>query len=184
MVEFAEPGGGFHTLSVYIDHNLGGLVKDVLLAERLAELRETMAGAPDADRRRRSASSASARHAPASRPRSYMLDHTLDPPVDEDVHSLRALIDARLRLFPAGFELPDTYVEMPQEERDALLDDFLASPEGGAGAATRTPSSPPSWRSTSAPTTTTAGRCAGVPWSSRSSCSTGGAQDHRGARVL
>src|SRR6185436_19425530 len=48
LLEFAEPGGGFHTLSIYIDHNLGGLVKDVLLAGRLAEVRETMAHAPDA----------------------------------------------------------------------------------------------------------------------------------------
>ncbi|HEY6888601.1 MAG TPA: hypothetical protein VI300_12500, partial [Solirubrobacter sp.] len=35
LVEFTEPGGEFHTLGVYIDHNLGGLVKDVFLAERL-----------------------------------------------------------------------------------------------------------------------------------------------------
>ena len=36
-----------------------------------------------------------------------MLDHTLDPPVDEDVRPMRALIDARMRLLPDGFELPD-----------------------------------------------------------------------------
>ena len=31
---------------------------------------------------------------------------------------------------PEGFELPDDYVEITLEERDALLEDFLSSPEG------------------------------------------------------
>ena len=60
----------------------------------------------------------------------YMLDHTFDPPVSEDVHELRALTDARMRLLPGGFELPDTYVEVTPAEREALLADFLASAEG------------------------------------------------------
>jgi hypothetical protein len=129
MVEFAEPGGGFHTLSVYIDHNLGGLVKDVLLAGRLSEVRETIDHAPDRGRvtfRELDLGEARARVEAAL----DILDRTLDPPVSEDVHALRALIDARVRLLPGGFELPDTYEEMTLEERDALLDDFLASPEG------------------------------------------------------
>src|SRR5205085_12681149 len=60
----------------------------------------------------------------------YMLDHTYDPPVDEDVYSLRALVDARIRLLPEGFELPDDYEEASAEVQQQLLDDFLASPEG------------------------------------------------------
>jgi hypothetical protein len=59
-----------------------------------------------------------------------MLDHTWDPPVNEDVQPMRALIEARLRLLPEGFELPDGYVEVTPEERDALLEEFLSSPEG------------------------------------------------------
>ena len=46
------------------------------------------------------------------------------------MHALRALIDTRLQLLPGGFELPDLYVEVTLEERDALQDDFLSSPQG------------------------------------------------------
>jgi hypothetical protein len=60
----------------------------------------------------------------------YVLDHTLDPPFDEDVHSMRALIEARMRSLPAGFELLDDYRELTLDERDALLTAFLNSPEG------------------------------------------------------
>jgi hypothetical protein len=60
----------------------------------------------------------------------YMLDHTLDPPVNEDVRRLRVLIAARMRLLPDGFELPDDYRQLTPEDREALVDDFLTSPEG------------------------------------------------------
>jgi hypothetical protein len=43
---------------------------------------------------------------------------------------MRALIEARLRLLPEGLEVPDDYVEITPEEREALLADFLSSPEG------------------------------------------------------
>ena len=59
-----------------------------------------------------------------------MLDHTLDPPVSEDVRLMRALMGARMRLLPEGFELRDDKRELTPEERDALLADFLGSPEG------------------------------------------------------
>ena len=129
MVEFAEPSGEFHTLSVYIDHNLGGLVKDVFLAGRLAEVQATMEQAPDHGRvtfREIELGEARARVEAAL----YILDHTMDPPVDDSVPALQALIAARMRLLPDGFEVPDSYVEMTLEERDALQDDFLASAEG------------------------------------------------------
>ena len=50
--------------------------------------------------------------------------------LSEDVGSLRALVEARLCVLPSGFDLPDPYREVPPEERQALLDGFLASPEG------------------------------------------------------
>jgi len=109
---------------------MGGLVKDVFLAGPLSEVRSKFN-----------------RHAPnqvglvirdldlaEARARAeaalYMLDHTYDPPVNEDVRPLRALVDARMRLLPAGFELSDDHQEVRPEERDALLADFLSSPEG------------------------------------------------------
>ena len=129
MVEFADPGGALHTLGVYIDHNLGGLVKDVFLAERLVDVRATIESAPDRDRvawRELGLDEARARIEAAL----DILDHTLGAPVHDEVSSLRALVEARLRLLPSGFELPDSYVEVPREERDVLLADFLASAEG------------------------------------------------------
>jgi hypothetical protein len=59
-----------------------------------------------------------------------MLDHTYDPPVEEDVRTLRALVDARLRRLPDGFELTGEHEESSIEERERLLADFLAAPEG------------------------------------------------------
>lgn len=130
MVEYAGPGCVPHTLGIYIDHNLGGLVKDVFLAGPLSEVRgQFNRHAPnhvglvirDVD-----LAEARARVEAAL----YMLDHTYDPPVNADVRSLRALVDARMRLLPAGYELPDDCEEVSPEARAALLADFLGSPEG------------------------------------------------------
>lgn len=129
MVEFAEPDGALHTISVYIDHNLGGLVKDVFIADALADVRASMENAPDNDRvafHELDLGEARARIEDAL----YLLDHMFDAPVDDEVHHLRALIEARMRLLPEGPELPDTRREFPQDERDALLADFLDAEEG------------------------------------------------------
>ena len=130
MVEFTAPGVQTHTIGIYIDHNIGGLVKDVFLAGPLSEVRAHMERrAPDqAGLAIRDLALAEARarvEAALS-----MLDHTYDPPVDEDVRPMRALIEARMRALPDGFDLGDDYVEVTPEEREALLEDFLASPEG------------------------------------------------------
>ena len=130
MVEFTAPNVETHTIGIYIDHNMGGLVKDVFLAGPLSEVRSEIGRkAPnqvglairDLDLAEARARAEAAFH---------MLDHTWDPPVNEDVQPMRALIEARLRLLPEGFELPDDYVEVTPEERDTLLEDFLSSPEG------------------------------------------------------
>jgi hypothetical protein len=129
MVEFTGPGVRTHTVAVYIDHNLGGLVKHVFLAGPLSEIRADFERAPGrAGAAMRDLDFAEAR----ARVEAGLdiLDHTWDPPVNEDVHSLRALIESRVRLLPDGFELPDGYVDLAPEEREALLEDFLCAPEG------------------------------------------------------
>ena len=130
MVEFTAPNVETHTIGIYVDHNLGGLVKDVFLAGPLSEVRSRMGRkAPNqvgVAIRDLDLAEARARAEAAF----DMLDHTWEPPVDEDVGPMRALIEARMRLLPEGFELPDDYVEVTPEERDALLEDFLTSPEG------------------------------------------------------
>ena len=130
MIEFAAPGGGSHTLGVYIDHNAGGLVKDAFVAGPLSEVRETLAAAGndenDVTFRELELGEARARVERAL----DILDHTLYPPVDEDARSLRAFVEARARLLPTGVTLPDEYVEVTAEERDRLVSDFLGSAEG------------------------------------------------------
>ena len=130
MIEFAGPGYEPHTLGIYIDHNLGGLVKDAFLAGPLSDVRAQLERAEpgsvgisigDLD-----LAEARARVEAAL----YMLDHTYDPPVSEDLRPIRALLDARMRRLPDGFELPDEGEEITPEQREALLADFLTSPEG------------------------------------------------------
>ena len=98
-VEFAAPGGEPHTLGVYVDHNLGGLVTDAFVAGPLTEVRATLgAHAPHVALTISELDLAEARARVESA--LYQLDHTFDPPVDEDVGSLRALIDARSPVSP------------------------------------------------------------------------------------
>ncbi len=130
LLEFEAPGIEGHTVGIYIDHNMGGLVKDSFLAGPLSEVRAQLnRTAPNGVGlviRDLDLAEARARVAAAL----YMLDHTYDPPVSEDVRPMRAFIDARMRLLPDGLELSDDYEEVTPEERDALLADFLSSPEG------------------------------------------------------
>src|SRR5439155_1225787 len=42
MVEFTAPNVETHTIGIYIDHNMGGLVKDVFLAGALSDVRSHM----------------------------------------------------------------------------------------------------------------------------------------------
>jgi hypothetical protein len=130
MVEFAGAGYELHTLGVYIDHNLGGLVKDVFVAGPLAEVRDTFSRQAPHDIhlaiRDLDLAEARARVEAAL----DLFDRTYDPPVSEDVRPARALLGARMRLLPGGFAVPDDVTEITAEQRDELLADFLASPEG------------------------------------------------------
>jgi hypothetical protein len=130
LIEFAPPHGERHTLGIYIDHNLGGLVKDAFLAGPLDEVRSKLSSRAHHGvglaLRTLDPAEARARVEAAL----YILDHTYDPPVDDDVRALRGLIDGRVRRLPDGFELPEDCEEMSVEERERLLAEFLASPEG------------------------------------------------------
>jgi hypothetical protein len=130
IIEFDGYGDEPHTLGIYIDHNMGGLIKDVFLTGPLSDVRAKLSvRAPNGVQltvRDLELAEARARIVAAL----DVLDHTYDPPVDEDVSRLRALIEARVDLLPAGFELGDDYEEIPQAERERMLEAFLATPHG------------------------------------------------------
>jgi hypothetical protein len=130
-VEFEGAGVEAHTLGIYIDHNMGGLVKDVFLGGPLASVREQF-GRRAVDGQRlalRGLDLADAR----ARVESALdiLDHTFDPPVSEDVRTLRALMCARIKTLPEGGAAPEEDPDVTPAERAQLLADFLGSPEGG-----------------------------------------------------
>jgi hypothetical protein len=130
MIEFEGCDRKPYTLGIYIDHNMGGLVKDVFLVGPLSKVRPKLSviasngvrlAVRDLD-----LAEARARVVAAL----DILDHTFQPPVDGDVFRLRALIDARIDLLPDGFTLDDEYVETSQAERERMVEAFLESPHG------------------------------------------------------
>ena len=121
LIEFARPNAEPHTLGLYIDHNMGGIVKDAFVAGPLGEVRERFP-----DLRELDLGEACARLERAL----DILDHTLDPPVGKDVARLRGFMYACTRLLPGGVVLPDELEELAPDERELLLGGFLSSPEG------------------------------------------------------
>jgi len=121
LIEFDRPNADPHTLGLYIDHNMGGIVKDAFVAGPLAEVRDRFPDLCELD-----LGEARARLERAL----DILVHTLDPPVDKDVDRLRGLMYACARLLPGGAALPDELEVPTPQERELLLDDFLGSPEG------------------------------------------------------
>ena len=130
IVEFDGYGEESHTLGIYIDHNMGGLVKDVFLAGPLIDVRAKLSvRAPNGVElavRDLELAKARARIVAAF----DVLDHTYEPPVDEDVSRLRALVEARIDLLPAGLQHDDEDHDIPQADRERMLNEFLDSTPG------------------------------------------------------
>ena len=127
MVGFDGPGGP-DTVGVYIDFNLGHMVKDVFIVptpvDDVRDLLVTEAVAEGTEFRELALSEAAAWWSAAL----TATDMTLDPPVDDDVYRLRPLIDARLSTLPPRGEIAESK-ELNDTDRDELLDEFVASPE-------------------------------------------------------
>lgn len=130
LLESRHPDGETMAVGVLIDRNLGGLAKDVLLAESIEQVAVSMGRFPTADeaelemKRVEPAVAAGLIRAAIAR-----TDMTWDPPVENDFWSGRALALQRADLTPGAVEPPEP-TELPVEERDRLRDEFLASPEG------------------------------------------------------
>jgi Domain of unknown function (DUF1841) len=115
-----------HGISVLVDHNLGGIAKDVYCTlevdEVIAQSRQGAAQDP----------MTVFENLPPQRARAILedafaaTDVTLDPPVGEDFESIRALALSRIRALPA----PDDAEEQSDyddEARAAIAAEFLAS---------------------------------------------------------
>lgn len=134
FIEARHLDGEPHAIGVYIDHNLGGMAKDILMADSLADVERVLASDPDA------------LAAPVLEPigtgeawvridaAMELTDRTLDPPVGEDYASLRAIALLRAAELPGPFpEINEP--ELTQAERDELRAHFLTSPEAAGFAA-------------------------------------------------
>jgi hypothetical protein len=130
LLESRHPDGETMAVGVLIDRNLGGLAKDVLLAESI----EQVVGAMGHHSTGEEAQLELKRVEPGVaagliREAIARTDMTWDPPVDDDFWPGRALALLRADQTPGSVEPPEP-AEVSVEERDRLRDEFLASPEG------------------------------------------------------
>ncbi len=121
------PDGHQHAVAVYIDHNLGTLVKDAFTgsADLLEQFRELAAHDPDTTIAPIPPADAAARVREAL----ALADISVPPFETETYPAVRPLLDARLATMAAGgrgYQHP----EPSPAERDGLLADFFHSPEG------------------------------------------------------
>ena len=128
FVGFTRPGAAAHTVNVYIDRNLGGIAKDAFVAAEplddvLDAVRRTLAD-EDVDLEQQDLADAAAEIRTAF----GCTDRTLGPPGSDTLLAVRGLIEARLRLLPPNGQVAE-WPSLTDPERDALLDEFCASPE-------------------------------------------------------
>ncbi len=130
LLESRHPDGETMAVGVLIDRNLGGLAKDILLAESIEQVASLMgrysAGEEAALELEQVEPGIAAGLIGAAIART---DMTWDPPVDEDFWSGRALALLRAEQTPGVVEPPEP-TEPSGEERDRLREEFLSSPEG------------------------------------------------------
>lgn len=127
LVELSRPDSTRGAFGVYVDHNLGVMAKDILLAPSIAEV-ETLtakAGEESIEFEPTSLGDAAARILAALE----LTEMTLDPPVSEDFRAYRAYVTAQVLRMPLDAE-PPAWPEVSEGEREGLVADFLASPEG------------------------------------------------------
>jgi len=126
MVELAFPGGQALTVVIYIDHNLGTVVKDAFtIPEPLAAVTKLIKENTDADTTVRALDPADAR---ARITEAVELGRRMLPPLESDTWPLcRPLVEWAARLLPAGgagYERP----EWDDASRDHVAHRFLSSP--------------------------------------------------------
>lgn len=128
FVEAIHAGGERHAIGVYIDNNLGVMAKDILMAESIDRVRELMASNPEPGGALTLEPIDPAEAGLRIRDAMKLTDMTLGAPVGEEYATMRSLAILRADQLPYA-DIDVAVAEMPTEERDALLADFLDSPE-------------------------------------------------------
>ncbi|HXF73710.1 MAG TPA: hypothetical protein VNO79_14010, partial [Actinomycetota bacterium] len=124
LAAFRHPGRPPHLVSVLVDRNLGGIAKDIGITDRPAEVLEAWRRHPEFTVEAIDAAEAAGRVRAAVQV--WRLYH--EPPAGDDVPARIPFVLGRLR------GLPDTWQPEParawsEEEREELVQAFLASPE-------------------------------------------------------
>ena len=128
FIEFVRADESCEALGIYVDHNLGGSVKDLLAAPSIDLVRETMEANQEEGPKLTLEEVDPGLLAARVRAAFYLTDHTLGAIVEEDYPSLRALALHRVRALPPAEGDPG-FEEIPPEAREALLAEFLDAPE-------------------------------------------------------
>lgn len=124
VIGFEAPTGA-HTLTALIDHNIGGIAKDLMVSQDdVGRLLEIWAEVPDNDLVGREIPAEEAAERLQSAIRAY--DETLDPPSTDAVACLRRLALARLKVLPTPLHPTETE-PMANGQRSRLVKEFLAS---------------------------------------------------------
>jgi hypothetical protein len=134
FVEARHPSGEIHAIGVLIDNNFGVMAKDVVLADSIERVEEVVDQHPQPDGELRLDPVEPGQAAAQIRAAIDLTDMTVSPPVSKDYADLRAIALMRAYAVPEG-EVVVGRVQVPLSERDRLIADFLASPEGEGYAA-------------------------------------------------
>jgi hypothetical protein len=115
-----------HLLGAYVDVILGGMAKDIVAFPDADEYQRLfLAGDGNMTTRPMPLAEAKARLTHAL----WITDHTLAAPITEDFATDRLLLDHYLAIIPdEGYELPDAE-PLTENERERLVEHFLAGPE-------------------------------------------------------
>lgn len=123
------PAGSEHSLVVYVDHNLGGLAKDVFPAGPADEVLTMFADAAGHDPDMSITPMELADAAAWVRGALAVTDRMVPPIETEDYPAIRPLLDARLDTLPPAGDGP-TVVELSPSQRRQVIDQFLDSDHG------------------------------------------------------
>src|SRR6266540_2065859 len=122
---FAYPDGSRHALVFLFDQNFDGLVRQAHVAADPDEVRQALARSGEFALRPVDAKEVADRLAQGL----LVFDESIDPPCDEELIPLVALLRARQRTLPAPVAMESR--PFTERERDAILDEFSRSKEAG-----------------------------------------------------